>query len=290
MIAVKPSAATPCLARKPSKYLRCCRHALQCCGLYLCCLSLAWADAELMRIHQLYEQLLEAHVYTGEKNNKALNLVDYAALRRDERLPQVLQLVKSYPLERLDSPHKKMAFYLNAYNLLAMHKVTEHWPLQKLKSLGSFYRPVWTHYAGQVCGEKMTLRQLEHGILRKLGEPRIHFALNCASVSCPDLRTEPYVADRLEAQLEDQTRVFLSQANKGMEIQGRRLTLSPLFDWFAEDFAPSGDVLAFLKPYLPANQGEWKIVGYFEYDWEINDHLTTYELNRIKRRRDTWFN
>ena len=249
-----------------------------------------WADVELRHIHELYAHILDTHLSEGEKNNKSLNLVDYAALRRDDRLPQVLQLVKSYPLERLDSPQKKIAFYLNAYNLLAMHKVAEHWPLQKLKSLGSFYRPVWTHYAGQVCGEKMTLRQLEHGILRKLGDPRIHFALNCASVSCPDLRAEPYVAERLEAQLEDQTRIFLSQANKGMEIQGNRLILSPLFDWFAEDFAPSGGVLAFLQPYLPANQGEWNIAGYFEYDWEINDHLTTYELNRIKRRRDTWFN
>lgn len=280
----------PCLAPSPNKCFRFLRLGVLWFWLSIMGLEQVWADAELRHIHELYARILDTHLSEGEKNNKPLNLVDYAALRRDERLPRVLQLVKSYPLERLDSPQKKIAFYLNAYNLLAMHKVAEHWPLQKLKSLGSFYRPVWTHYAGQVCGEKMTLRQLEHGILRKLGEPRIHFALNCASVSCPDLRAEPYVAERLEAQLEDQTRVFLSQANKGMEIQGHRLTLSPLFDWFSEDFAPSGGVLAFLQPYLPANQGEWKIAGYFEYDWEINDHLTTYELNRIKRRRDTWFN
>ncbi|MDX1451818.1 MAG: DUF547 domain-containing protein [Oleiphilaceae bacterium] len=252
-------------------------------------MSVVAQDQQLSQMLVTYQALLDAHLSAGSKNGKALNLLDYAELRKDERLEVLLEAFEAYPKERLDTRAKQIAFYLNAYNLLAMHKVAKHWPLHKLKDLGSFFRPVWTHHAGKVCGESMTLRKLEHEILRKLGDPRIHFALNCASVSCPDLRAEPYVAERLDAQLNEQTHIFLSQANKGMDIEGNQLILSPLFEWFAEDFEPSGGVLAFLKPYLPDTSEQWEIVGYFEYDWDVNDHLSAAEWNRIKRR-GTWFN
>ncbi len=295
MTEVKPNEVMPCMVAAPLNWFA---HRVMQWGV-LCALFVAGVacaqgdkapDAELRSILTSYQAILAEHLTQGEKNNKQVNLLDYAALRRDQRFESLLQAVKDYPQERLDSQAKKIAFFLNAYNILAMHKVAKHWPLERLKSLGSFYRPVWTHYAGEVCGEKMTLRKLEHGILRKLGDPRIHFALNCASVSCPDLRPEPYEAERLEQQLQEQTERFLAQTNKGMRVSGNRLTLSPIFDWFAEDFAASGGVLAFLSPYLPPAEKAWIIADYFEYDWEVNDHLTTAERNRIKRRSDTWFN
>ena len=244
---------------------------------------------ELERINVLYQSLLTDYVTVDEKNGLPANMMDYAGIKADERLPRLLMAIQAYPKSLLDTNDRKIAFYLNAYNILAAAKVSEHWPLFKLRSLGNYFKPVWTHPAGEVCGDKMTLRKLEHEILRKLGEPRIHFALNCASVSCPDLRQEPYEATKLEQQLSEQTQIFLTQKGKGMTIKGSELTLSPIFNWFSEDFEPEGGVLAFIKPFLPEAEHAWKIDGYFDYDWAVNDHLTGSERTKIKRS-GSWFN
>ncbi len=272
-------------------------------SLVLCCMLLfsqpllaqqqaeaEFYDSDLARIHQFYQALLDAHLSPGEQFGLPANMIDYAAIRSDTRLEALVELIQDYPKARLDSVDKQLAFYLNAYNILAIAKVAKHWPLQKLKSLGSFYRPVWTHYAGEVCGEKMTLRKLEHDVLRKLGDPRIHFALNCASMSCPDLREEPYLAERIEQQLEEQTRRFLAQAGKGMAYVEGGVVLSPIFDWFKEDFDMAGGVKAFLQPYLATIAPGWRIVDYYEYNWHVNDILSGAEKQRIKRGSNTWFN
>ena len=245
---------------------------------------------KLERINVLYQSLLTDYVTIDEKNGLPANMMDYAGIKADERLPRLLKAIQGYPKSLLDTNDKKIAFYLNAYNILAAAKVSEHWPLFKLRSLGNYFKPVWTHPAGEVCGDKMTLRILEHEILRKLDEPRIHFALNCASVSCPDLRKEPYEAIKLEQQLSEQTKIFLTQKGKGMTIKGDELTLSPIFNWFSEDFEPEGGVLAFIKPFLPEADHSWKIEGYFDYDWAVNDHLSGAERTKIKRSGGTWFN
>ncbi len=250
-------------------------------------------DQDLQAINVLYQSLLNDYSRSGEKNDLPLRLVDYAALKSDPRLDDLVAQFERYPRERLQTREQKIAFYLNAYNVLAIQKVVENWPLDKLKSLGNFIRPVWTHPAGKVCGEAMTLRKLEHEILRQLGDPRVHFALNCASVSCPDLRIEPYVAERIDQQLAEQTQLFLSQEGKGMLVEGELVTLSPLFDWFEEDFDVAGGVRAFVERYagdrLPAD-GEWRIEGYFRYDWGVNAHLSGSEMSRIRRGSVTWFN
>jgi len=250
------------------------------------------ADLELNRIHELYQQLLDTYTYIDTKNTLPLRVVDYASLRSDDRLDELSQLFEQYPKPRLQTREQKIAFYLNAYNVLAIQMVVDNWPLKRLRSLGSFVRPVWTHPAGKVCSEAMTLRKLEHKILRQLGDARIHFALNCASVSCPDLRGEPYVAERLDEQLTEQTRLFLSQTGKGMAVTNNGLLLSPIFDWFEEDFEVHGGVLVFLKRYLPntlSADNNWEIAGYFRYDWDVNAHLTGGELSRIRRGSVTWF-
>lgn len=247
-------------------------------------------DSELQEFHELYQAFLNDHVKLGKKNGLSANMVDYAAVKKDERLRQLLALLNAYPKERLDSTSKTIAFYLNAYNILAIDKVAKHWPLFKLKSLGSYFKPVWAHPAGEVCGEPVTLRSLEHEILRKQGEPRIHFALNCASMSCPDLRLEPYVAGKLEEQLQDQTRIFFGQ-KKGVVVNAEKLKLSKIFDWFEEDFEEGGGVLAFVTDYLPKVEKSWQIEGYLDYDWAVNDELSGAELMRIKRGgSNTWFN
>jgi hypothetical protein len=121
-----------------------------------------------------------------------------------------------------------------------------------------------------VGGREVTLHEIEHDILRPLGDPRIHGAIVCASQSCPSLRREPFSAARLDAQLEDQMRSFLADRRKGARLEGRRLRLSKIFDWFEEDFAAAGGVVAFVRPYLDFDPGPDPKLIWFDYDWSLN--------------------
>lgn len=240
----------------------------------------------LAEFHQLYQSVLNDGVFSGEKNGVQLNLVDYASLRNDERLEWLMAFLEEFDHAKLTNHEDRTAYFLNAYNIMAINKVCENWPLKSLRSLGNAFRPVWVHQCGRLNHEQMTLRVLEHDILRQQSEPRIHFALNCASVSCPDLRKEPYVGEKLEAQLREQTLGFFRQQGKGLKSEGSNLWLSPLLDWFSGDFADVGGVDVFLKEYLPlAPEGkEWEIQGFLRYDWEVNCHLSGREKRSLRLR------
>jgi len=243
-------------------------------------------DLALTELNTLYQALLNDYVTPGEKNGLTANMVNYAEIRHDDRLNDLMTRLQNYPLENLDTKPKKTAFYLNAYNILSITKVADNWPLKRLKSLGSIFKPVWTHPAGKVCGEKMTLRILERDILQQLGEPRIHFALNCASMSCPNLRLEPYDADILEFQLEDQLKTFMKQKGKGMQVVGDgQVKLSKIFEWFDEDFEQIGGVSNLIQAYLPSSEKPWEIKGYLDYDWDVTCHLSGSEKRKVKRNR-----
>src|SRR5690606_6900214 len=116
---------------------------------------------------------------------------------------------------------------------------------------GSLLFPVWRKDVGQLHGKTVTLQQVEDDLIRSLNEPRIHMAIVCASVSCPDLRPEPYTAAQLEQQLEEQTRTFLHNDAKGVRINGNDVEVSKIFDWFEKDFADAGGVKAFIERYRP---------------------------------------
>lgn len=158
----------------------------------------------------LYQAILAEHTYQGRRDYMDANMVDYGAHKDDPRWHYLLAYIAAYPKSALTTREDKLAFYLNGYNILSINMVVRHWPIRRLKSLGSMLRPVWTHRAGILAGDEVTLRHLEHGILRKLGDPRVHMAINCGSMSCPDLRHEPYTAARLDAQLNDQVVKFLA--------------------------------------------------------------------------------
>jgi hypothetical protein len=162
--------------------------------------------------------------------------------------------------------------------VLAIDVVLKGRPAESIKDLGSLLRPVWKRPAGTVAGRSATLDEIEHAILRRLGEPRIHAAIVCASVSCPSLRREAYRGERLEAQLEDSLRRFLADPRKGSRLEADALWLSPIFDWFAADFAARGGVRAYLGPRLPEasartlrERGAGLTLRYFDYDWRLND-------------------
>jgi len=147
--------------------------------------------------------------------------------------------------------------------------VVDHWPLDSIKDVGSLISPVWGKSAGSIDGETVSLDDIENKILRPLGEPRIHFAIVCASVSCPDLRNTPYTASNLNAQLDEQIQQFLSNADKGLRIGNESIQISKIFDWFGKDFKPVGGVEAFIRRYR-SDLPQLPLKENINYDWDVN--------------------
>ncbi|RMD80121.1 MAG: DUF547 domain-containing protein [Gammaproteobacteria bacterium] len=222
----------------------------------------------------LYGAILADHLRPASRGGIPYQGVDYPALRRDPRWPRLLERLARFDEAALAGRAERLAFWINAYNILAMDTVLRHWPVDSIKEAGGWLTPVWDLPAGTVAGRRVSLGEVEHRILRPMGEPRIHFAIVCASVSCPDLRAEPYTAARLEAQLEDQARRYLASP-KGARREGATWHLSRIFAWFEEDFARVGGVAAFVRPRLPASPGaaapafqRWE--ADLPYDWHLN--------------------
>ena len=118
----------------------------------------------------------------------------------------------------------------------------------------------------------MDLNNIEHGILRKdFEEPRIHFAVNCASVSCPKLRNEAYVGSRLDAQLNDQAKAFLADKGKNNIKNANEAKLSKLFKWFKGDFTKNGDLISFINKYSTVKLNKDANLDFLDYDWNLNE-------------------
>jgi len=217
-----------------------------------------------------YAVLLRDHVSQGSKHGTDLAVVDYHALEKNGAVAAVYRQLSEFPVQRLASREEKLAFYINAYNILALKMVLDHWPLESIKEVGSLFSPVWDKPAGEIGGKEVTLGQIEHKILRPMGEPRIHCAIVCASVSCPDLSSRPYTAARLDAQLDEQVQRFLGNKTKGVAVTDKEIRISKIFAWFEEDFQRAGGVDAFIRHYrsnLPALPVEADI----PYDWDLNE-------------------
>jgi len=204
--------------------------------------------------------------------------VDYGSLRSEPRWPVLLASLAGAapPRER----EARLALWINAYNVLAIDTIVRGYPMESIRDAGSLFFPVWKREAGRIGGRPVTLDEIEHAILRPMGDPRIHAAVICASRSCPALRREPYDAARIDAQLDDAMTRFLADPRKGLAIDRAAgvVRLSKVFDWFEEDFDAAGGVLAFAARYAPPDAGEWlrahaadAEIEHFDYDWALND-------------------
>ena len=224
----------------------------------------------------LYAEILER--FTREVSDTAGTRVDYTGLQRSARWRELLASLEHTDPEKIHSRRGKLAFWTNAYNILAIDTVVRNQPLESIREVGSIFRSVWAREAGTIAGRSVTLDEIEHKILRPMGEPRIHAAIVCASVSCPPLSREPYRAVRLDAQLDSALRRWLADPRKGLRIDraSKTVYLSRVFDWFGEDFEDRGGVLSYLRAYVSDADREWLSqatsidVAYFDYDWSLN--------------------
>ena len=230
--------------------------------------------------HTALDRVLKQHVADG--------WVGYAALKAaPQPLDAYLATLAAVPEAEFKTwPEKeRLAFLINLYNAATLKLIVDHYPVASIKKIGGFFNfgglgdGPWAQKVVRLFGRVTTLDYVEHEIIRKeYGEARVHFALVCAARGCPPLRAEAWTADRLEAQLDEQGKIFLGQTAKNrVEAKARTLYLSPIFKWFAGDFeAASGSVEKFVTPFLPEaartalTAGGFKI-SYTDYDWSLND-------------------
>ncbi|MCB1916834.1 MAG: DUF547 domain-containing protein [Rhodocyclaceae bacterium] len=253
--------------------------------------ALATPAAAFDHRHSAWNRLLARHVTVSEDGHASS--VDYARFKQDrEALSAYLrQLSTVQPTEyRGWTRKRRLAFLINAYNAWTVDLVLGSYPeLASIKDLGSLFSSPWSKRFFSLLGERRSLDDVEHGLIRKPGdfdEPRIHFAVVCASVGCPMLRPEAYVAERLDAQLEDSMRRFLGDRTRNrFDERAGALKVSKIFDWYEEDFdgrsrdftslaatfSAYADVLAESDPARSAIRAGNYRVDFLDYDWSLND-------------------
>ena len=238
--------------------------------------------------HAAWTRLLQAHVHWSTDGHATQ--VDYAGFGAERAaLSDYLRTLSAVPSADFDAwpLAERQAFLINAYNAFTVELILSEYPdVDSIRDLGSWFRSPWKREFFNLLGASRSLDEVEHELLRgaaDFAEPRIHFAVNCASIGCPALRPEAYRGETLPLQLEDQTRRFLSDRSRNSVQQGT-LRVSRLFDWYAEDFVVDGSSLApplaFLALYadylshVPAEReaivrGELRL-EFSDYDWSLN--------------------
>lgn len=215
-----------------------------------------------------YAKLLAKYVKNGE--------VDYKGFKSEEKeLDRYLEILEKSDTGKLDR-NEKFAFYINAYNAWTIKLILTGYPgVKSIKDLGSILKSPWKKKICRLDGKVITLDDIEHKILRPVfKDPRVHFAVNCASKSCPPLFASPYRGADLEKQLDDASRGFVNDSANN-RLDGKTLYASRIFDWFAGDF--DKDIVGFflkyaqgdLKKTLEENRNKIK-VKYLDYDWSLN--------------------
>ena len=234
-----------------------------------------------------WEVLLKKHVrWLPDNKQSRVNYKGFAADRAD--LKKVLDGMSAVPKAEFDKWTKpqQMAFLINAYNAFTVEVILTKYPdLKSIKDLGNFVTPTWKKKFFTLLGEERHLDWIEHEQLRpKYAEPRVHVAVNCASIGCPALFSESFTATKMEAQLEDGMRRFLGDPTRNRYADGK-LEVSNIFKWFREDFekgnkgfAKLEDVFAKYADQLasaPADRERIRAksvpIANLDYDWSLND-------------------
>ncbi len=188
----------------------------------------------------------------------------------------LLLLSEHFPDSQLWSREEKMAYWINAYNAFTVKLIIENYPVSSIKEIKSgleipFINSIWDRVFIELGGFDFCLNDIEHRILRKeFQDPRIHFALNCASISCPRLLDESYEAEKLEGQLEARAFDFFNDPNKNRFEDGT-FYASRIFLWYASDFGGREGVRSYIKKYFSASLTDQFEMEYLEYDWRLNE-------------------
>lgn len=233
-------------------------------GLWIGAAAANAADVD----NAVFATLLQRHVKDG--------VVDYRGFKDDQALlNRYLDTLAAVDPQTL-SKDQQFAFYVNAYNAWTIQLILSRYPdIGSIKELGSLFKSPWKKKIARIDGRMLTLDQIEHDILRKrFKDPRVHFAVNCASKGCPPLLGEPFTGRHLDEQLSRVAKAFINDSRFN-RLEGDILWVSKIFDWFAQDF--NDDVIGYfiqvadppLAGQLVKNKARIR-VAYLDYDWSLN--------------------
>lgn len=208
-------------------------------------------------------------------------LVNYKAIKKDPvKLKQYLQELSTVTKKEYQgwSKDEKLAALINGYNAWTIQLIVDNYPVSSIKKIGPFYSTPWKKEFISWLGEKRSLDDIEHGIIRKeFNEPRIHFALVCAALGCPTLQEKPFVASKLESNLKKASDEFLQDTSKNIHvISGDEvlLNVSSIFKWYGEDFGPQEALITYITKGMGISDkvnGKKIKLDYLEYNWSLND-------------------
>jgi len=227
--------------------------------------------------HSAWEAMLKRHVV----KDGDLNRVDYASWKRESRdeLLGYIGRMEKVNVAKL-SRAEQYAYWVNLYNAVTVALILKHDPVDTIRDIdispGFFSDGPWGAKLATVDGVKLSLDNIEHDILREnWDDPRVHYAVNCASIGCPNLAREAYRGETLDAQLERAARAYIASP-RGVRFDGDRVTASKIYSWYDEDFGGSeAGVIKHLRQYAEGETAE-RLTGLssiddYEYDWSLND-------------------
>ena len=225
--------------------------------------------------HAPWSRLLAKYIL---KQN-GLNLFRYSAVTDNDadRLSDYLDYLQSLQVTGL-AAEQQFAYWINLYNALTVQVILDHYPLESIRdiSYSLLSRGPWKERLVTVEGFGLSLDDIEHGILRPgFRDSRIHYAVNCASISCPNLQVQAFTASNLEVMLETAAEEYIN-SYRGVEVIEGELVLSSIYDWYAEDFGSSdkaiiGHLADHAEPDLAAQLQGFESIDRYRYDWDLNE-------------------
>lgn len=210
--------------------------------------------------HALWTAALQEHV---DKNGN----VDYKSWKKDTSyLDNYIQTLEENPPAEMWSKNDSLAYFINAYNAVTVKLILDNYPIRSIRNLVT----PWRFKRFTLNGKKVSLNHIEHEILRKMNEPRIHFAINCASASCPKLINSAFESHTMQTQLEAVTRDFINDPKRNI-ISDKKIQISKIFQWFGSDFGNKKERIAFIRKYAEQAFNEHPKVNFLNYDWKLNE-------------------
>jgi len=210
-------------------------------------------------MHNRWHSILQKHVTINGN-------VNYEAIKNDSEFDVYIDYLSEITPDDTWTKEEKLAYWINAYNALTIDLILRHYPVKSIKDI----KDPWDQRLWQFGDTWQNLNDIEHKILREMNEPRIHFAIVCASISCPKLQNEAFTASNLETQLTKATKEFLNDVSKN-ELTKDHIKLSKIFKWFKKDFEHDGDLIDFLNQYSDVKISSAAKKSFKDYNWNLND-------------------
>ena len=209
--------------------------------------------------HDAFDTLLKKHVSKEGNVNYSGIKTNWSSLRA-----YITSLGQSMPTDTW-SHEDKLAYWMNAYNAMTIDLILRHQPIESIKDI----KNPWDQRFWKLGEKYYNLDEIEHKILRKMDEPRIHFGINCASFSCPPLLNEAFTADTVDKQLDVVARKFINDSQRNT-ITADKLEVSEIFNWFGKDFKKQGSIIDYLNQYSNIKISENAKLRFKDYDWSLN--------------------